>query len=266
MKALASHALALFVLSLFSAAATAQTPPPQFIDMLTVTVKPGSAPEYEAFVKKIIAGADKIGLPAPAIVHGFQMARGGAGNTYVFVFPFNQFEELDGFGPVPQILSRAYGEPEAGRIMRSGLSAEERFDSAVYTLLDGLSTRPTAFDPSKTGYVLLVRTEVEPALSAEYERFLSRLKSAQEQASDPFSSIRRVSVIGPQHVYITASFFNKFAELDRRPAPPVTLRNVYGEAEGRALTETSLRAVRKREIMVLQYRPDLSRVPQSARR
>lgn len=263
MKSPASRALALFFLVfLFVPALTAQSQT-QFIEVLTVTVKSGSAPEYEAYVKRIVAGADRIGAAGPATVHAFQAGRGGTPNTYFFVFPFNKSEELDGFVPVPQILSRAYGDAEAGRIMRSGTTAVEHFESTVYRLLEGLSTNPRPFDPSSASHVLLVRTVVEPAMSAEYERFLARLKSAQEQASDPFVTVRRVSILGPSHVYLAASFFSKFAELDRRPAPAAVLRSVYGEAEGRALSEQSLRAVRKREVMVLNFRPDLSRLPAS---
>ena len=64
MMSLASRALALSFLFLLPLAALAQPVRRSFIEVLTVTVKPGSAGDYEAFVKRIVAGADKIGGPA----------------------------------------------------------------------------------------------------------------------------------------------------------------------------------------------------------
>ena len=259
---LASRIVAFSLLFLLAIPVAAQGPAPtEFIEVLTVTVKPGGAPDYEAFVKKIVAGAEKIGASGPSTVHGFMVERGGPAGTYMFVFPFNKAEELDSFVPVPQIIGRAYGEAEAGRILRSGGDAITHVESAVYRLLEGLSSNPTAFDPAKSSHVFLVRTEVEPGMTPEYERYLGRVKAAQERGENRFTTTRRVSTMGQQHVYLAASYFNKFADLDTRPTVPALLRSVYGETEGRSLNDESLKAVRKRDIMVLQFRPDLSRLP-----
>lgn len=257
---------AVLILSLIPVCGSAQTPSPQFIEVLTVTVKPGAAPDYEAYVKKIVSGADKISATGPATVQAFQVTRGGSGGTYMFVFPFNKAAELDSFVPVPQILARAYGDAEGMRVLRAGGATVDHAESTVYRLLENLSTRPRRYDPSAASHVLLVRTEVEPARSADYERYLARLKSAQEQANDPFTTVRRVSFMGPSHVYLAASFFDKYAELDTRTSPLDILKKVYGDLEGRAVSDESLATVKKREVMVLRFRPDLSRLPAASAR
>lgn len=50
----------------FPVAAPAQSPSArasEYIHVITVTVKAGGVPAYEGFVKKVIAGAEKIGAP-----------------------------------------------------------------------------------------------------------------------------------------------------------------------------------------------------------
>ncbi|MBI4553156.1 MAG: hypothetical protein HY710_12910, partial [Candidatus Latescibacteria bacterium] len=133
----------------------------------------------------------------------------------------------------------------------------EHFETAAYRLLSNLSTRPKVFDPPPA-YTLIIRTEIDPAMASEYERYLAKVKSVQDPASNSPTAIRRVSVRGVAATYVTAQFFNKNAELDSWPALNDLLTKAYGEAEARSILEASLRCIRKRDGFTLMYRPDLS--------
>lgn len=235
----------------------AQNEPAQLIQIVTTTVRPNAVTEYEDYVKKIMAGASKIG--APQRVLAYQVGIGGSSFTYNFVIPFNKWEEMDSWPSIPQILTKAYGDAEGARILKSGRDAIEHSESAVFRNLRNLSTRPRVNDPP-AAFVMIVRTEIEPGMSVSYERYLSKLKAAQEQEQGTRTVNRSVSVLGPALTYLGANFFSKHADRDNWAAVPDLLRKTYGEADGQELFEGSLRAVRKRDVFVQAYRPDLSRV------
>jgi len=235
----------------------AQNEPVQFVQIITTTVRSNAVTEYEDYVKKIMAGAAKIG--APQRVVAYQVGLGGPGFTYNFVFPFNKWEEMDSWPSIPQILTRAYGDSEGTRILKSGRDAIAHTESAVFRHVRNLSTRPRFNDPPAP-FVMVVRTEIEPGMSVSYERFLSKLKAAQEQEQGTRSVNRLVSVLGPALTYMGANFFSKHADRDNWAATADLLRKTYGDADGDEILEASLRAVRKRDTYIQSYRPDLSRL------
>jgi hypothetical protein len=235
----------------------AQNPPTEFIQIITTTVRPSAVTEYEDYVKQIIAGANKIGAPQRVLV--YQVGLGGPSFTYNIVLPFNKWEEMDGWPSIAQTLNRAYGDAEGARILKSGRDAIDHSESAVFRTMRNLSTRPRLNDPPAP-FVMVVRTEIDPAMQASYERYLSKLKAAQEQEQSTRTVNRSVSVLGPALTYLGANFFSKHAERDNWTAVPDLMRKTYGDADGQRLTEESLRAVRKRDIFIQSYRPDLSRL------
>ena len=241
----------------------AQNEPTEFIQIVTTTVRPNAVTQYEDYVKKIVAGASKIG--AAQRVVAYQVGVGGPSFTYNFVIPFNKWEEMDGWPSIPQILTKAYGDAEGASILKSGRDAIEHSESAVFRTMRNLSTRPRVNDPP-AAFVMVVRTEIEPGMSVSYERFLSKLKAAQEQEQGTRTVNRSVSVLGPALTYLGANFFSKHAERDNWAAAPDSLRKTYGDADGQEIFEGSLRAVRKRDVFVLSYRPDLSRLAPMPRR
>lgn len=216
MRSVRSLVLAVMALLAFGPLASAQNQPTDFIEVITVTVKPGGVPEYEDYVKKILAGVNKTG--AVQRVFGYQVALGGPGSTFTFVLPFNKWGEMDTWTSIPQILSKAYGEAEAGKILKAGNSVVERSQTEVFRTLAQFSTRPKVFDPP-TAFAYVVRTEVEPQMVSTYEQYLSKLKAAQEQAPNAPTAIRRVSVQGTASTYVSTQFFNKHAERDEWPSP-----------------------------------------------
>ncbi len=128
----------------------------------------------------------------------------------------------------------------------------------MYRLLPDLSTKPKVFDPP-AAFVQLFVTDVEPALVPAWEGYLARLKAAQEKAPQAPTAIRRVAVEGAANTYVTAVPFPSSAERDSWPSNLDVLREAYGEAEARALNETRLRCTRNARLVVINYRPDLSR-------
>jgi len=259
MKPPTAFALSLPLLCGLASLAAAQgqpAQPAQFLQVITTTVRPTAVADYEDFAKKIVAGANKTGASQRWTVYG--VSRGGPGYTYSVALPFNDWSELDGWTTVAQILSKAYGEAEAARIIKAGNASIERTETAVYRLLGDLSTRPKVFDPP-AAFIQLFVTDVVPEMVPTWESFLARQKAAQEKAPQAPTAIRRVAVLGASNRYVTALPFNKYAERDSWPSALDVLRQAYGETEARSLTEMRLRSTREARIMVLSYRPDLSR-------
>ncbi len=230
--------------------------PAEFLQVITTTVRPGAVSDYEDFVKKIVAGANKVGAAQRWFVYGVSL--GGPGFTYNVALPFNDWGEVDAWTSVAQVLFKAYGEAEGARILRAGRASIERSETAVYRLLPDLSTRPKVFDPPAP-FIQLFVTEVEPGMVPTWELFLARLKAAQERVAQAPSAIRRVAVLGASNTYVTAVPFNNYAERDGWPSTPDVLRQAYGETEARSLNETRLRCTRNARLEVVAYRPDLSR-------
>ena len=248
--------LAVFLLAI-SFPVVAQSPPTEFIQIITTTVRSTGVTEYEDYVKQIIAGLDKIGSPQRVVV--YQVGLGGPSFTYNIVLPFNKWEDMDGWPSIAQILTRAYGDAEGAKILQSGRNAIEHSESTVFRTLKNLSTRPRLNDPPAP-FVMVVRTEIDPSMSVSYENYLSKLKAAQEKEPGNRTVNRSVSVLGSGVTYLGANFFNKHAERDNWSVVTDLMKKTYGDAEGQKLSEGSLRAVRKREIFIQSYRPDLSRL------
>lgn len=263
MNAVVRSALVAAFLFAIALPVVAQNGPTEFIQVVTTTVRSNSVTEYEDYIKKVMAGASKIA--APQRVVAYQVGVGGPSFTYNFVLPFNKWEEMDSWPSVAQILTKAYGDAEGARILKSGRDAIEHSESAVFRTMRNLSTRPRVNDPP-AAFVMVVRTEIEPGMSVSYERFLSKLKAAQEQEQGTRTVNRSVSVLGPALVYLGANFFNKHADRDNWAATPDLLRKTYGDADGQELWEGSLRGVGKRETYVQSYRSDLSRLTPMQRR
>lgn len=235
---------------------SAAAQPSEYLHVISVTVKPGGVPAYESFTRKIAAGAEKVG--AAQHWRTFMVMIGGPGRTFNIVLPFNKWSEVDGWTPVPQILTKAYGQAEAKRIMAEGSAVTEHSETSVLRLLPGLSVRPEAFN-AQTGYIHLFVTEVEPAMVPAWESYISKLKAAQEKSPQFPSVVRRVAVLGSSNTYASAVGFSKFAERDSWPMNTELMRTAYGQAQADSLEGVRLRATRNARQMVLMYRADLSR-------
>ena len=261
MKRVRSLALSLPLTFGLPSFAAAQDQPAQslgFVHVITVTVQPGAHQEFEAFQKKIRAAAEKIGAPQHWITS--YVSLGGPGHTYNIALPFSKWSETDAWLPVPQMLTKAYGQDEATRIMKSGMAATQHTETEVYRFLPELSTRVKAPSPPAPFLHLFV-TEVEPAMVPTWMSYLARLRTAQEKAPEAPTAVRWVSALGAGNRYVTVVPFNKFADRDSWRTNLAILGEAFGEAEARSLDESRLRSTRDARQLVLAYRPDLSRPP-----
>jgi len=247
--------LGVLCLGLLAPAAASAQEVDEYLQVLTVRVKPSGVGDYEDYVKKIVAGLGKAG--SPQLVFGYQPIMGAPGYTYDFVLPFSTWGQWDAYPAIPQILGKAYGDVPAAAILKSGRAAVEGSSSVVYRLLRNLSS--TSVPPH--GFVHVIRTEVDPEAAQAYEVYLARIKSALDQTPGSPPALRYVSVLGPSATYLTAQFYAKHADRDSWPPVGDALRKAYGEADARQILESGLRAVRSRTVQVDAYRLDLSRPP-----
>ena len=72
-----------------------------------------------------------------------------------------------------------------------------------------------------------------------------------------------MSVQGVAQTHSSARFFNNLGERDSWVGAFQLLTDAFGEDETRMLREDATQAVRSREVLVLRFRPDLSRVPET---
>jgi hypothetical protein len=257
MKLAKFFALGLTCVLAAAGSAQAQSQPKQFVQVLTVHAKPEGAVDYEAFVKKVMAAADKIGSSQRVVT--FQLTMGSPGYTYMIATYFDKWAETDEPFSAPEILTKALGELEAGKALRAGRLNIESTEAAVYRLLPELSTKPKAYDPPPA-YLQVFRNEVKPDMSREWERVIGRYKAASEQLQDTPTAIRRVSVEGPGSVYVTSSPYTKGAERDAWPSFTDILKKAYGDEEARSLDQRRTDCIKHSEAFIMKLRPDLSRM------
>jgi hypothetical protein len=256
MKGLKSVALVLILLFVLAPFAVSQDRPSQYLQLISFTVRPGAAPQFEDFVKKVVDAANKVGVAQTW--RGGQVELGGPSNTYIFALPFEKWGDRDGWSMFPAYLNEAYGDKEAANIIRVGNAAISSVDSEVHVLLAELTTGlEGAVEPSQ--FVFVRRSEVRREMEPEYRLFLAKVKEAQEQASDGRRSIRRVSVVGQSNIYTSATPFNNWSERDTGTSFMELMGKAHGEEEAVQLLDSVMRSVRRSETFVWRYRPDLSR-------
>jgi hypothetical protein len=137
----------------------AQNQPAQYQFVCHVTVRPGADQQYEDYVKKIAEAFDKTeSLPSWST---FQVSSGGPGGSYIVVLPFNTWAERDTWGTVPSILTKAFGEEEAAKILRAGSASMASYHMTVSSLQPELSTHPDRSSTVAANY-LINRNEVKP--------------------------------------------------------------------------------------------------------
>lgn len=231
---------------------------PQFLQVITVKVKPANLADYEDYVKKVVAAAVKIGAPQRIVL--YQAVMGAPLGTYMASTPFSKWDEVDTWPSIPVMLNKAYGDLEGTKILKAGRAAIDSAETDVYSTLTDLSTNPRTYDPP-TAFVSVTRTELNPDMAPTYNLMLGKIKKAEEGTPNAPTVIRRTMIEGPAYVTIASRYFNKFAERSVAvPSQADVLRKAYGDEEARQMNETTRRATARRETWVLAYRADLSKL------
>lgn len=242
---------------LCASASVAQDAPGDYLYVVTVEVKPGMNADFEEYIKQVQSAA----RPAPERVVAYQRVMGGSNNTYYFAIRFDEWGDLDGWHTVPQMLVNAHGEAEAATLLASGAGAVLSISTTVSQMVPGFSSAPGAPSSSPPAYGHVIRTQVDPSLSAQYEHLLRTLKVAEDQAGVGIT--RRVSRQGETLTHTSVRLYNNHAERDGWASAQRLLADAYGEDEARTLFASQAEAVKAREIYTLRMRPDLSRIPEA---
>jgi hypothetical protein len=229
---------------------------PRFVQVNSITVKLGMQAEFEDYMKKIVAAANKLNTNQRLITG--QVTMGGSPMMYFVTSSFEKWSDADGLESAPALLVKAYGDLEGAKILKAGRSTLESLEVNVVEQIPDMSTNPKTFMPP-LAHTLVIRTDIDPALSADYRNYLGMLKAAQEKDPASPTAIRRVSVVGPAGVYVTTEPFDKFADRDAWPSAEGLLKKAYGDSAAKMLLDQAMRAIRSRVTYVLTYRPDLSR-------
>jgi hypothetical protein len=227
--------------------------PYSYVSATTITVESKAVLEFESYVKKINAGAVKIGVP-PATI--YSVRSGGPGFTYVATVRYSKWADLDDRPSVNEILNKAYGEVEGAKIGSAGRASIETTSNVVLRVLQDLSSPPASM-ASPFPHVRLVRTTVKPGMGSTWEAYLGKIKAAQDKNGGNLPVVRSTNALGPSGVYTSASFFSKFAQLDTPPEPGGAIRKAFGDGEAKLLEDVPQNCIASSETLMLDSRPDL---------
>src|SRR5262249_2811401 len=229
---------------------------PMFVQTTTTVVRPSMVADYEDYVKKIGAAAAKVGGQPRVSV--YQAVQGTRNFTYLSAMRLANWAALDNVTNPADLLTKAFGDAEAARIIKTGRAGIETSEVALSRYMTEMSTNFRLPDPIPA-FANMIRTQIKPDGGSAYQEYLTKLKAAQEQTPNHPPQIRVVSVQGPALWFGTVAFFNKYAERESWPNAGDVLRKSVGDVEARRLTEASNRAIEHRETWLLRYRQDLSR-------
>jgi hypothetical protein len=232
----------------------------QFIELTTITLKPGTAVEFEGHAKKIIAAFKKEGNPDGRGFAGFQVVKGGTGGVYLFASPFTKWAELDVEDRFLPTMNKVYGEKEARKIMEGFTSTIAQTKNEMYRRMGNLSTT-TIGQPLKAFAIIFART-VKTPMMGEYRRGMAKVKEANEKVGGAAPVTHMVSVVGTAQTIITGIGFDKYAEIDTWGGRRALVTH-YGDAEARHIREQMQNAVVEGTSYsyILAFRSDLSSMP-----
>lgn len=245
------------VLSFAIASAAWSQTVPGFTQFVTTTVRASGASDYEDYLKKLAAARDKLGLAAPSRVTVYTYRMGGPLFTYLVVSPFGNWAEIDSWTTPGDILTKAYGEIEAGKIVRAMRGAIESQKIEVYRVAADLS-RSLAAAPPPYPFAVLNRIELYQGTGQSYTLALSKIKAAVEKAGNFPPQLVAVMVHGETPTYLQATPFTKWAERDTTANLAQALEKLYGQNEARMIQESIAKATKHRESYVIAQRADLS--------
>lgn len=232
--------------------------PARFQQIVEISVKPGQELVFENYVKKIVAAANK--LSAKQTWSTFQVPLGKPGATYRVALGFSKWADRDGWATIPELLTKAYGQQEAERLLKEGGGAVERSVNEIWEYLpDGSSNIGRApSGPPAFSRVTVLR--VQPAMAGAYEVLAAKFKAAYEASAEKPVVTRWVLRMGPfsGSTFRRTESFSKWAELDA-PAGAQIVQKHYGAQEGAKLGDELRRMTINQQEFVSVRRPDLSR-------
>ena len=247
--------LAFVVLFVSSAPLLAQDELIQYNWVLDIHAEPGKIGQFESYVRQVQEAATKVSEPGAVTV--FQTLLGGPINRYFVVRTFNSWDEMDGWKPVPQLMAEAYGQDEAIKMLATGGESIMSIENTVQSTQQNFSSA----SPGPIGRLIhAVRTVINPAKRDQYLMFLAKLSEAEKAAG--VEVIRRQVIHGPEFAtFIALRGYASHAARGQAPTPGQVLEELVGEDQAEIIMDGQFEAVVEREMLLLQFRPDLSRIP-----
>ena len=229
----------------------------RFQQVIEIQVAPVHQPAFEDYILKIKEAADKIESPVGWGM--YQIVVGKPSPGYRVSLGFNTWAERDQWGTVPDMLTEAFGEQEAARMLRDGRLGIVSERSSIWEYLeDGTSNRRTGNQP--VNFVEVTIRHVTREMVPEYRELQRKWKAAYEASSDKPSVTRRILRYGDGAgaTFKRNAAFDTWAERDGWRIPEI-LREQFGEEGNQLNNRTMGRALEAVETFVVARRPDLSR-------
>ncbi len=229
----------------------------RFQQVHEISVKPGQELVFENYIKKLAAGADKIG--AKTYWTAYAVSIGKPGGTYRVALSFNSWAEREAWGTVPTIMVKAYGQQEAERMMKEGGNATERAVVEVWEHLPGSSANQTTPPAPAGNFARAQIVRVAPGMEADYEAMTVKFKPAYEAAAGKPLVTRWVLRVGANsgYTYRRVEQVGAMSDFDR-PTGADVLRKFFG-AQWAAMGAELNKMVTFRQEFISTRRPDLSR-------
>lgn len=244
---------------LLSAALSSAQGPSRYQQVYEVSVKPGQELVYENYVKKLVAAADKVG--AKTYWTSYVVTLGKPSPTYRVALNFSSWADREAWSTIPGMLAKAYGQPEAERLMKEGSGAIERSVLEVWEHLPGASANQGGGPVPAGNFVRAQIVRVDPSKASDYEAMTATFKPAYEAAAGKPVIGRWVLRVGANSGYTfrRVEQVGKMSDFDG-PSGPQLLQNFFGAQW--APTSAQLNAmVTFRQEFISTRRLDLSRTP-----
>jgi hypothetical protein len=233
----------------------------RFAQLIEIRVAPVHQQAFENFAMKVKEAADKIESPVSWAT--FYAAVGKPGATYRISIGFDTWGERDQWSEVSDMLTRAFGEKEAARILRDGRLGIVSETSRIWERLEDGTSNPRPGNQPANFYEVTIR-HVRREMLPEYRELQRRWKAAYEASSDKPSVTRWILRYGDGAgaTFRRAAPFDTWAARDGWRIPEI-LREQFGEEGYQLSNRTRDRALEGAETFVSAYRPDLSRTASS---
>ncbi len=253
--------LAASFVSLSAPLALAQGPA-RYQQVYEISVKPGQELVYENYVKKLVAAADKIG--AKNYWTSYVVTLGKPSPTYRVALNFNAWADRETWATIPGILTKAYGQAEAERLMKEGGGAIERSVLEVWEHQPGVSANQGGAPAPAGNFVRAQIVRVDPAKASDYEAMTAKFRPAYEAAAGKPAIGRWILRVGANSAYTfrRVEQVSKMGDFDG-PTGPELLQKFFG-AQWAAMRDQLNAMVTFRQEFISTRRPDLSRLAPAA--
>lgn len=247
--------LMLLALPLASAGPAPGDPPFTLIAVSTRVARLGQQAQIETYYRRLREAEASLGVEGLTDV--YVLAQGGHAQTFVTIRTMREWHELDSDSAEHNldVLTRAFGAPEAARIGQAMGAASESATTEILQVTPGLSNWHRAPSGQPWPFMQVRRNTLKPGMQRQYAQFAAKMREVRV-AVRAAPELRWSVIEGPGNVFGTTRYFRGWQD---RALWDDELTEVLGEAEAakwRAMFET---AIERTETFVLRYRADLSR-------